>query len=175
MSNVSNGLSSDIALNRTGAAAHAPFAASLPPTYTPAMNGEVRRMPRLSTRTILLLLFPALLALGVVSLRPAQAAAPAATTEVSQVPPAGSAVAAGVTVTYTATVVLSAGQAQSLTIQMSGSANITDRALVCTSTTNGAADTVGWGGAPSCLWNGPVLAGTFTFSRDSSLGGEPVL
>ncbi|MBK9612005.1 hypothetical protein [Candidatus Amarobacter glycogenicus] len=135
------------------------------------MNGEVRRMPRLSTRTILLLLFPTLLALGVVSLRPAQAAAPAATTEVNQVPSAGSAVAAGVTVTYTATVVLSAGQAQSLTIQMSGSANITDRALVCTSTTNGAADTVGWGGAPSCLWNGPVLAGTFTFVFSGKAAG----
>ncbi len=102
---------------------------------------------------------------------PARAAAPAATSEVNQTPPAGSTVAAGTVITYTATITLSAGQASSLTIQMSGDSNLTDRTLTCTSSTNGAADTSGPGGAPSCMWNGPVVAGTFAFVFTGKAGG----
>jgi hypothetical protein len=93
----------------------------------------------------------------------AHAAAPAATSEVDQAPPAGSAVPSGTHVTYTVTVTLSAGQAQALTIQLRGDSNIINRTLTCTSSSNGNADQTGPAGAPSCMWLGPIVAGTFTF------------
>jgi hypothetical protein len=100
------------------------------------------------------------------------AAAPAATSEVSQTPAAGSSVAPGTPVSFTATVTLSAGQPQALTIQLSGDSNIINRTLTCTSSSNGNADTVGWGGAPSCMWLGPVVAGTFTFVFAGTMSGS---
>lgn len=100
-----------------------------------------------------------------------RAAAPNVTTEMDQSPPDGSAVAPGTTVTYTVTVTLATGQASSLTIQMTGTANLTDKALVCTSTAQGAADTTGPGGGPSCKWDGPVIADTFTFTFSGKVSG----
>lgn len=99
------------------------------------------------------------------------AAAPNVTTEVDQSPPAGSAVAPGTVVTYTVTVTLATGQTDALTIQMTGDSDISDRALVCTSSSNGGADTVGPGGGPSCMWNGPLVTGTFTFTFSGKANG----
>jgi len=100
------------------------------------------------------------------------AAAPAATSEVNQVPAAGSTVGAGTPVSFTVTVTLSGGQASALTIQLSGDSNIINRTLTCTSSSNGNADVVGWGGAPSCMWNGPINPGTFTFVFGGDMSGS---
>ncbi|MCC6387182.1 MAG: hypothetical protein IT302_07355 [Dehalococcoidia bacterium] len=96
--------------------------------------------------------------------RPASAAAPVGTSEVTQSPAAGSLIAPNTIVTYTVNVTLSVAQSQSLTIQLAaGGIGTSPRTLTCTSSTNGNADVVGSGGSPSCKWNGPVTAGTFTF------------
>jgi len=96
--------------------------------------------------------------------RRAIAAAPVVTSEVNQSPPGGSNVALGTTITYTVSVTLAVGQAQALTIQLAAGGIGSPRSLTCTSVPNGAADSVGSGGAPSCKWNGPVQAGTFVFT-----------
>lgn len=96
--------------------------------------------------------------------RPARAAAPIGTSELTQSPAAGSLIAPNTIVTYTVNVTLAVGQAQSLTIQLAaGGIGTSPRTLTCTSSSNGNADSVGSGGSPSCKWNGPVAAGTFTF------------
>jgi hypothetical protein len=97
--------------------------------------------------------------------------APAAASEVNQTPPGGSTVGAGTHVTYTATVVLSSGQAQPVTIQLRGDPNITNRTLTCTSTTNGSAAASSSLGNPSCSWAGPVVAGTFMFVFGGDVSG----
>jgi hypothetical protein len=89
--------------------------------------------------------------------------APAATSEVGQVPPGGSTVAAGTHITYTAIVTLATGQAQAIAIQLKGDPNIGNRTVTCTSSTNGSADAGLATGSPFCKWDGPVVAGTFTF------------
>lgn len=127
-----------------------------------------------STRNLALLFVSVAIALAVIAGRPpttASAAPPSATSEVSQTPPAGSAVALGTPVTYVVTVTLVTGQATSLTIQMTGDADITNRTLTCTSSSNGSADVTGPGGAPSCMWTGPVLSGTFTFTFAGTAAG----
>ncbi len=90
--------------------------------------------------------------------------APVATTEVNQSPAGGASVANGTPITYTITVVLSAPQAQAMTVQLLGDGNIISRVLACTSTTNGNADVTNPAGSPSCMWLGPVAAGTFTMT-----------
>jgi len=131
-------------------------------------------MPRISPRSFFLLVLSMGLSLGLLAGQEpsvAGAAAPVATSEVNQSPAGGTTVAAGTTITYTATVTLTVGQAGALTIQMSGDSDITDRLLACTSTSEGAADAVGSGGAPSCKWNGPVTAGTYTFTFSGKASG----
>lgn len=127
-----------------------------------------------STRNLALLFVSVAMAFGVTAWWPpatAHAAPPNATSEVSQTPPAGSAVAPGTPVTYVVTVVLITGQATSLTIQMTGDSDITNRTLTCTSSSNGSADVTGPGGGPSCMWTGPVVAGTFTFTFAGTAAG----
>jgi hypothetical protein len=102
----------------------------------------------------------------------AVAAAPVATSEVNQTPVGGSTVAPGTHITYTVTVTLAVGQAQSMTIQLSGDSNVTARTLTCTSLAHGSANVTGPGGAPSCMWSGPVAADTYTFTFGGALIGN---
>ena len=105
----------------------------------------------------------------------AHAAAPSITsTEVNQTP-AGSdvtVVTLPTHIVYTATVSISTGQAQALTIQLKGDQNIGTRTLNCSSAANAGPAVAKLNGNPSCRWPGPVNAGTFTFIFAGNLSGS---
>jgi hypothetical protein len=96
-------------------------------------------------------------------------------TNVDMTPPAPASVVPGSTVSYTVRVQLLAASPVSMTIQLAGGSNLTNRSLVCSSTAT-PVDTVGSGGAPSCMFRGsvatPVQPGTYTFVFSAIVLGD---